>query len=109
MTAPVLNTEDEGYMSFLLPFEHQSITDVPEPTDARVKIEKVDSNIIAAVEFSGSYDKTVCQKHFLVSILCFLFLAGWYCYCHDNDTNLSISLCLYSYTHHPSPSLLLSL
>ena len=65
MTAPVLNTEDETYMSFLLPFEHQSVSDVPEPTDSRIQIEKVESSVIAAVQFSGSYDKTVCQKHFL--------------------------------------------
>ena len=66
MTAPVLTTDDEKNMSFLMPFEHQNVDSLPQPTENRVKLNHVPESVVAAVEFSGSAEtcRQTCREHF---------------------------------------------
>jgi effector-binding domain-containing protein len=55
MTAPVLSDIDS--MAFVMPEEYQLET-TPEPLDDRVKIAEVPSRLVAALRFSGRWDKS---------------------------------------------------
>lgn len=54
----------ETTMQFVLPFNFQSVSDVPVPTNTKVSIRPVPSRIIAVVKFSGSYNKEYCLEQF---------------------------------------------
>lgn len=55
MTAPVLMTKKK--MDFILPSEYKSFDQIPVPTDSRISIKEVPSQIIAVDCFSGSYNE----------------------------------------------------
>ena len=60
MTAPVLIAPNENKswtMSFSMPSQFTMET-LPEPTDNRIKIEKVDIRLFAAITYSGFWDES---------------------------------------------------
>ena len=62
MTAPVLTNVDANKMEFVLPFEYKSLSDLPEPTDPRVKLREVPSQVVAVARFSGWYSDEVAYR-----------------------------------------------
>jgi len=62
MTAPVFS--DKETMSFVLPFEYQSISQCPVPTDKRIELKEIPARIVAVYPFSGWYSPDVGQQHF---------------------------------------------
>ena len=54
MTSPVITSKDE-IMSFVLPFHFKSLSEVPEPTDSRVRVREIPKRIVAVKTFSGWY------------------------------------------------------
>lgn len=61
MTAPVINSKDE-IMSFVLPFNLKQMSDIPQPTDERVRIREVPQRVLAVKAFSGWYSDAEATK-----------------------------------------------
>ena len=65
MTAPVVISQEENKiwtMTFSMPSKF-TLETLPVPTDERVKIEKIEEKIIAAIRFSGVWDETIFKKN----------------------------------------------
>lgn len=57
MTSPVLTDfSAKGYMAFVMP-EEFTVETVPEPVDARVRIEVVPERVVAVLRFSGGWSE----------------------------------------------------
>ena len=61
MTAPVINSKDE-VMSFVLPFNLKTLSEIPQPTDGRIRIREVPQRVLAVKKFSGWYSDEEATK-----------------------------------------------
>ena len=60
MTAPVVS--DSNSMSFVMPDNYQSIEEVPEPVDERVKIRLVPERWLSVMRFSGRWSESIFKS-----------------------------------------------
>ena len=65
MTAPVVIFKEESKtwtMTFSMPSKF-TLETLPEPIDERIKIEKVEEKLIAAINFSGRWNESILEKN----------------------------------------------
>ena len=62
MTAPVISSSS-SVMSFVLPFHFKSMSEVPSPTDKRVRVRQIPTRVVAVRGFSGWYSDAEATKH----------------------------------------------
>ena len=65
MTSPVMQTESKlGWkMTFMMPSEYKSVSDLPVPNSEKVKFEEVPSKLVASIRFSWLTDEEKNQKY----------------------------------------------